>query len=332
MEGLTQWVKNHSLNEGESPVNLDFDEEAVFAEEHERKYNDDWDYALHGDARYVELKNWAFQLWETGEWPGDLPVSPKGVTAARKARTHRKDPECAVIELAHWLYGFRRINWDNPRAARTARDALRWAVGFNDPRFPKPKQPIPADIESAVLDLKGLGELITASEWKRAAIVWAFTTDENKGGRGNRTSSSAVSIREFTRQGVSGLRSQDTVRKYRRAWALAIEHGHAVDVKPGDYIDLPEVEWLDYFNPPKPDESGQPPEGNPGDADNVPAPDDLAATPEKPPFEVWFDSIQRTMRLTWALDTDQASRPAEIAIIKETIASLTDRLERLENG
>lgn len=81
------------------------------------------------------------------------------------------------------------------------------------------------------LDLKGLGELVTASEWKRAAIVWAFTHDGRK-----TTSSLSVGINEFCGFEVSGLRSKDTVRKYRKAWKLAIDNGFATDVKPGDRI------------------------------------------------------------------------------------------------
>ncbi|AMU54497.1 hypothetical protein A3O02_04305 [Mycobacteroides abscessus] len=83
-----------------------------------------------------------------------------------------------------------------------------------------------------------MGELVTASEWKRAAIVWAFTHDGRK-----TTSSLSVGINEFCGFEVSGLRSKDTVRKYRKAWKLAIDNGFATDVKPGDLIDLPDVEW-----------------------------------------------------------------------------------------
>ena len=77
---------------------------------------------------------------------------------------------------------------------------------------------IPQSIEDAVLDLKGLGELVTASEWKRAAIVWAFTKEGEKGRK--RTTSGAFSVRAFADLAISGLSSQDTIRKYRKAWRL----------------------------------------------------------------------------------------------------------------
>jgi hypothetical protein len=109
---------------------------------------------------------------------------------------------------------------------------------------------IPTDIDGAVLSLKGLGELITASEWERAAIVWAFTEDRNPGR--NSSTFGRMSAAEFASQSIAGLTSKQTVVKYRKAWKLAIEHGFATDVEPGDLIDLPEAEWRQYFNPPRP--------------------------------------------------------------------------------
>lgn len=105
---------------------------------------------------------------------------------------------------------------------------------------------IPEDIEDAVLNLKGLGELITASEWQRAALVWAFTYEAKNQNDAGKDLSQRTSVNEFARTGVM---SRPTVTKYRRAWRLAIENGFATDVKPGDLIDLPEVEWQPYFNP-----------------------------------------------------------------------------------
>ncbi|MGA7051337.1 MAG: hypothetical protein WBZ37_08670 [Mycobacterium sp.] len=115
---------------------------------------------------------------------------------------------------------------------------------------------IPANLDDAALDLKGLGELVTASEWKRAAIVWAFTREGKPGPRADLSTSEQISVSDFAELGVSGLASRTTVTKYRKAWAKAIGDGFATSVRPGDLIDLPDVEWRDYFNPPvpKPDE------------------------------------------------------------------------------
>lgn len=86
------------------------------------------------------------------------------------------------------------------------------------------------------LDLKGLGELVTASEWKRAAIVWAFTEEV---GRGKMPTNGHLSVSSFAALEINGLTKRDTVAKYRKAWKLAIDNGFATDVKPGDLIDLP---------------------------------------------------------------------------------------------
>ncbi len=112
---------------------------------------------------------------------------------------------------------------------------------------------IPDDIESAVLDLKGLGELVTATEWQRAALVFAFTYEGRPGGRSTgQECSVAKTLDEFAKLGLAGLSSRTTVRRYRAAWKLAIQDGFATYVMPGDLVALPEVDWNEYFNPPKP--------------------------------------------------------------------------------
>lgn len=103
---------------------------------------------------------------------------------------------------------------------------------------------IPSSIEDAVTELKGVGELLTAKEWQRAAIVFAFTRDGVRGPGATETlRTEGLSIPEFSALGISGLKSDQTVRKYRKAWATAIEDGHATEVRPGDVAQLPDVEW-----------------------------------------------------------------------------------------
>lgn len=109
---------------------------------------------------------------------------------------------------------------------------------------------IPASINEAIDCLSGLDSLLTAKEWERAAIVWAFTTDENKGGRGvtgNVSTSGQVSLSEFARLKIKGLRSREVIIRYRKAWAKAIEDGLAADVEPGRSADLPTASWHDYY-------------------------------------------------------------------------------------
>ncbi|MGW0245081.1 hypothetical protein ACWDYH_00425 [Nocardia goodfellowii] len=112
---------------------------------------------------------------------------------------------------------------------------------------------IPEDLESAVLGLKDLGELVTAAEWQRAALVFAFTYEGRPGGRSTgQECAVALTMDEFSKLGLVGLSSRTTVRRYRQAWKLAIQDGFATFVMPGDEIALPEVDWNAYFNPPKP--------------------------------------------------------------------------------
>ena len=113
---------------------------------------------------------------------------------------------------------------------------------------------IPLKIEDALLDLKGLGELLSATEWKRAAIVWAFTYEGVNQYAGKEVD--RLSVSDFAR---TGIMSKPTIIKYRKAWKRAIDVGAANDVQPGQRVTLPDLDWQSYFNPgktptdPKPD-------------------------------------------------------------------------------
>lgn len=99
---------------------------------------------------------------------------------------------------------------------------------------------IPATIEEAQSTLEGLGALLTAKEWERAAIVYAFT-EERREGRPSKltTSGEFLSIAEFAALGIAGLKSDTTVRDYRKAWQSAVDDGYARPVVPGQGVDLP---------------------------------------------------------------------------------------------
>jgi hypothetical protein len=70
--------------------------------------------------------------------------------------------------------------------------------------------------------------------WKRAAIVWAFTYEAGRGRPKNGSFHPFLTISAFADLGISGLRNRPEVRRYRKAWARAIEAGYATNVKPGD--------------------------------------------------------------------------------------------------
>lgn len=99
--------------------------------------------------------------------------------------------------------------------------------------------------------LAGLDRLLTAKQWEKAAIVWAFTTND---GPGRPLNAPAVKqfpcpVAEFARLGFSGLSQRDTVTRYRKAWQDAIDLGAACSVQPGDEVDLPELPFPSAEDP-----------------------------------------------------------------------------------
>lgn len=101
--------------------------------------------------------------------------------------------------------------------------------------------------EELTSTLAGLDRLLTAKEWERAAIVYAFTSPgAGQGARQPRPTKGAkfpVSVAEFARLGFAGLRKEDTVAMYRNRWQAAIDAGAVCSVVPGDEIELPDLEW-----------------------------------------------------------------------------------------
>lgn len=102
---------------------------------------------------------------------------------------------------------------------------------------------IPTTIKEATAQLGGLDDLITAKEWTRAAIVYAFTYEGKNQYDSASRKSARHSISDFTRLGVAGLTHHASVSAYRDAWKKAIADGDADDVKPGDRVVLPEKDW-----------------------------------------------------------------------------------------
>jgi hypothetical protein len=109
---------------------------------------------------------------------------------------------------------------------------------------------IPKTIEGAASRLDRLGGIVTASEWERAAIVFAFTEPV---GQGKRTDLGNVpevmSYGQFAGLNIHGLRDHKTVKVYHDAWASAVEktkrkrNGRVYPVSPGDPFVAPDLEW-----------------------------------------------------------------------------------------
>ena len=105
---------------------------------------------------------------------------------------------------------------------------------------------IPKTIEDAKTVLDGLGALLTAKQWERAAIVYAFTEEGTNGRPAKPRNTERFSPVAFAGLGITGLASDNTVRAYRKAWQSAMEKG-APDITPGDVISVPDLPWKDVF-------------------------------------------------------------------------------------
>ena len=98
---------------------------------------------------------------------------------------------------------------------------------------------IPTTIAAATEALAGIESLLRAKGWERAAIVYAFTEAEVGSNQHSGAAREVVRlpVREFARLGITGLSTQDTVRRYRSLWA---EYGDP-DIGPGDTVTLPDL-------------------------------------------------------------------------------------------
>lgn len=96
---------------------------------------------------------------------------------------------------------------------------------------------IPTTIKKATDALNGIDSLLTAKGWERAAIVYAFTTNEM--GRGDKVANTGdfkLPVKRFAALGINGLKSHTTVESYRQAW---IDGKGDLTIKPGDTVKLP---------------------------------------------------------------------------------------------
>jgi hypothetical protein len=112
-----------------------------------------------------------------------------------------------------------------------------------------------------------LGELATAVEWKRAAIVYARVRVGDHGGDRSKINSDLAADKmtpaEYALLGIHGLRSATTIRAYWRAWDDAITEGLAEPVALGDEVTQPDAQWADYYMPTAPGSGFLPPLSEP---------------------------------------------------------------------
>ena len=103
---------------------------------------------------------------------------------------------------------------------------------------------IPATTEVLTGTLNGLIGMIAKGGWFTAAAVYAWTEPGKPHfASGEKSPDDRLTIAAFAALGIRGLSSRDTVRKFRSAWARAVERGWADPVKPGDFVRLPDQDF-----------------------------------------------------------------------------------------
>jgi phage N-6-adenine-methyltransferase len=98
---------------------------------------------------------------------------------------------------------------------------------------------IPSSLDDAVLRMSGLGELLVATEWARAALVATYVRLGGFGSGEAVNSDHLVSAREFARLGIYGFTSHVSVLRYVRAW---MDHV-GKRPQPGQQVTLPTAEF-----------------------------------------------------------------------------------------
>jgi hypothetical protein len=111
---------------------------------------------------------------------------------------------------------------------------------------------IPASLDDATRQLEGLGRLLQARSWERAAIVFAWTEPgvPHLASAERTADGQRLTITEFAALDIIGLRTRESVARYRRAWELAVDDGQAIAVGPGDEVTLPAREWPPFRDEP----------------------------------------------------------------------------------
>lgn len=123
--------------------------------------------------------------------------------------------------------------------------APRSALAGLDPSMAVTEVRIPATAEELTDTLNGVVGMIAKGGWWTAAAVYSWTMPWAGGGRPPKgiTSDALLTISGFAALGIRGLSSINTVRKFRSAWARAVERGWADPVKPGDRVRLPDQDF-----------------------------------------------------------------------------------------
>lgn len=99
---------------------------------------------------------------------------------------------------------------------------------------------IPRTAKAVVAELGTVGELLTATEWRKAALIASVVRLPGRGARREEAGSSFFTAEQFADQRLAGLRSKDTVRLYVERWLAANDGAYP---RLGAKVKLPTDEW-----------------------------------------------------------------------------------------
>jgi len=101
---------------------------------------------------------------------------------------------------------------------------------------------IPRSVGGVTQELDQIGALLTATEWKRAALLAAVVRLPGSGRppAGEKAGSGFFTSVTFAEQGIKGLRSKGTVQLYVQRW-LDANDGEYPEL--GKTITLPDIDW-----------------------------------------------------------------------------------------
>ena len=183
---------------------------------------------------------------------------------------------------------------------------------------------IPESMEACTSRLVDLGNLATAIDWERSALIAALVRPTRKGGsRGSELGNIAqlyASFREFAELGIVGLRSHHTVKWYYDCWMN--ECGFNPEL--GDQIDLPDKEF-----PVRAPGQGTP-RVQPGEVRLHPEP-----TPQVDPkfkgLQEKIEQAKRAERRRMAVSKDEKGSPVISASIADVLDDPDETLQAIRN-
>lgn len=99
---------------------------------------------------------------------------------------------------------------------------------------------VPRTPKGVMKELGEVGELLTATEWKRAALLASVVRLPGRGARREERTTTFFTANSFADLGITGLRSDKTVHLYVQRW---LDANDGVYPELGSRVELPDLDW-----------------------------------------------------------------------------------------